>query len=99
MSDQQDNGDHGSGNQGKKGNKGKKGMKRRDFLIGAATGVAAVFEGRVVRLGEVPETPKIEAMLAWLDTRGDDVFATDELASEWPEVKGRLQGFLAARAA
>jgi len=57
-----------------------------------ATGVAAVFEGRVVRLGEVPEAPKIEAMLAWLDTRGDDVFATDELASEWPEAAAQGLG-------
>ncbi|RZT30779.1 ATP-binding protein [Cupriavidus agavae] len=52
-------------------------------LVGA-TGAVAIFEGRIVRVGEAPGDAAIEALLAWLDTQGEEVFATDDLARAWP---------------
>ncbi|WP_423193770.1 ATP-binding protein [Cupriavidus sp. H18C2] len=53
-------------------------------LVGA-TGAVAVFEGRVVRIGDAPGNDVIQKLLAWLDTRSEDVYATDQLAVDWPE--------------
>jgi chemotaxis family two-component system sensor kinase Cph1 len=60
-------------------------------LVGA-TGAAAVFEGRIVRIGDAPANGVIERLLAWLDTRGDDVHATDNLAADWPEAAAQGVG-------
>ncbi|MFJ5382744.1 ATP-binding protein, partial [Cupriavidus sp. CER94] len=60
-------------------------------LVGA-TGAAAVFEGRIVRIGEAPSDAAIEGLLAWLDTRGEDVYATDQLAIEWPDAAAQGMG-------
>ncbi|KAI3590867.1 Phytochrome, two-component sensor histidine kinase [Cupriavidus sp. U2] len=60
-------------------------------LVGA-TGAAAVFEGRIVRIGEAPSDVAIEGLLAWLDTRGEDVFATDQLATEWTDAAAQGVG-------
>jgi light-regulated signal transduction histidine kinase (bacteriophytochrome) len=49
-------------------------------LVGA-TGAVAVFEGRIARAGDAPDDAVIENLLAWLDTRSEDVFATDKLAA------------------
>ncbi|WP_137927912.1 ATP-binding protein [Cupriavidus sp. 2SB] len=53
-------------------------------LVGA-TGAVAVFEGRIVRVGDAPPDAAIEAMVTWLDAQSEEVFATDNLAQAWPE--------------
>ncbi|WP_404993907.1 ATP-binding protein [Cupriavidus pauculus] len=50
-----------------------------------ATGAVAVFEGRIVRMGDAPPDDVIEKLITWLDSRQDDVLATDQLAVDWPE--------------
>lgn len=63
----------------------------RDLLeLPDATGAAIVFEGRVVRMGNAPDTQAIERLVNWLDTQGEDVYATDQLSAVWPEAEAWL---------
>nr|WP_315595645.1 ATP-binding protein [uncultured Cupriavidus sp.] len=55
-------------------------------LVGA-TGAVAVFEGRIARLGDAPDDAAIEKLLAWLDARSDEVYATDQLSVAWPDAQ------------
>lgn len=64
-------------------------------LVGA-TGAIAVFEGRVVRIGDTPDDAAINKLLAWLDTRTEDVYVTDQLAADWPEAAASGLGAEAA---
>ena len=60
-------------------------------LVGA-TSAAAVFEGRVVRIGDAPSDETIERLVAWLDTRGEEIHATDQLSAEWPDAPAQGLG-------
>ncbi|MBY4899203.1 ATP-binding protein [Cupriavidus sp. AU9028] len=53
------------------------------LALTAARGAAVVFEGRIVRIGATPGQPVIERLVKWLDTRDEDVYCTDNLASLW----------------
>ena len=55
-------------------------------LVGA-TGAVAVFEGRIARVGDAPDDATIDKLLAWLDTRSEEVYATDQLAAAWPDAQ------------
>lgn len=51
-----------------------------------ASGAALLFEGQILTTGEVPSTPRLREIGAWLDTRPRAaVIATSSLASEAPE--------------
>lgn len=52
------------------------------LALTGATGAAVVFDGRIVRVGAAPEQPVIERLVAWLDTRDEDIYWTDRLAAE-----------------
>ena len=52
--------------------------------VAAADGAAVVREGRVLRTGATPDDAQLEALLAFLRGRRDDVFATTQLAEDFP---------------
>lgn len=52
------------------------------LALTGASGAAVVFEGRIVRVGAAPEQPAIERLVAWLDTRDEEIYCTDRLAAE-----------------
>ncbi|MEX3583769.1 MAG: histidine kinase dimerization/phospho-acceptor domain-containing protein [Burkholderia sp.] len=49
-----------------------------------ASGVAIVFEGRVVLAGVTPPEPQVAQLVKWPDTQIEDVFWTDNLARDVP---------------
>jgi len=53
-----------------------------------STGAAIVFDGRIVTVGNAPDEPAIEAIVAWLDAQTDDVYSTEDLASAWGRATG-----------
>lgn len=57
----------------------------RDLLrLTHASGVAIVFEGRVVLAGITPPEAQVGELVKWLDTQIEDVFWTDNLARDVP---------------
>lgn len=53
-----------------------------------ASGAAVVFEGRIESMGAAPDRAEIERLVSWLDTRTDDVFASDHLSAQWQPAQG-----------
>lgn len=50
-----------------------------------ATGAALLFDGEVRTIGDVPSTPDLRELFAWLDTQGaDPVFCTKSIARAHP---------------
>ncbi len=66
-----------------------------------ARGAALLFEGEVLSVGEVPGTPELRSIGAWLDAREPvPVFGTDSLGAEDPafeSIRDVASGLLAAR--
>ncbi|WP_233554795.1 ATP-binding protein [Deinococcus cavernae] len=56
-----------------------------------AGGVILSFEGGWRTLGQVPDAAFIEALLAWLPTREESVWATDTLQEAFPAAQGQTQ--------
>ena len=46
-----------------------------------ATGAAIVFDGRIVLVGATPLAAEVDKLVAWMDTRPDDIYSTDALAA------------------
>ncbi len=72
-----------------------------DLLAQADADAAAIaHDGRIIRVGPAPEHHEIERIVAWLEeSRGEDVFATDQLSQHMPEAAafaGTASGLLAA---
>jgi light-regulated signal transduction histidine kinase (bacteriophytochrome) len=65
--------------------------------IASASGVAIVFEGRVERIGVTPDEPTVLAFADWLVASRADVFATECLADDCPDLRcdPRWTGMLA----
>ncbi|QGZ66789.1 ATP-binding protein [Paraburkholderia acidisoli] len=58
----------------------------RDLLgLADASGVAIVFDGRVVTVGTTPEPAQIDTLLTWLDAQTGEIHATEALAQETGE--------------
>jgi two-component system, chemotaxis family, sensor kinase Cph1 len=53
-----------------------------------ATGAAVVFDGRTVLIGRTPPAETVDELVTWLDTKTDDVFSTDDLATAWGKPVG-----------
>lgn len=57
----------------------------KDLLgLTASDGAAIVFDGRVLLVGTTPPEPEVAKLVEWLDTRVDDTFDTDSLATACP---------------
>jgi light-regulated signal transduction histidine kinase (bacteriophytochrome) len=57
----------------------------KDLLgLTASDGAAIVFDGRVLLVGTTPSEPEVAKLVEWLDTRVDDTFDTDSLATACP---------------
>ncbi|ASW00040.1 ATP-binding protein [Paraburkholderia aromaticivorans] len=57
----------------------------KDLLgLTASDGAAIVFDGRVLLVGTTPSEPEVAKLVEWLDTRVDDTFDTDALATACP---------------
>ena len=52
--------------------------------FGAANGAVVVVRGRLHGVGDVPDDAALAELVAWLATRGEEVFATDRLAEAFP---------------
>lgn len=49
----------------------------------AASGAAIVFDGHTVTVGTTPSAETVNELVTWLDTKSEDIFSTDNLASAW----------------
>lgn len=66
------------------------------LALANATGAVVVFEGRIVRVGEAPDDAAIDRLVSWLDSRPEEIHATDTLAEDWPEAAAHALGADAA---
>jgi light-regulated signal transduction histidine kinase (bacteriophytochrome) len=63
--------------------------------LASAAGAAIVFDGQITPIGLTPDIRTIERLVAWLDSKGEEVYATDQLAGidgeiENPDAAGIL---------
>jgi chemotaxis family two-component system sensor kinase Cph1 len=66
--------------------------------VATAHGAAVVREGRTLRTGATPDDAQLDALLAFLRARGDDVYVTARLADDFPRAAaypGVASGLLA----
>lgn len=53
-----------------------------------ATGAAVYLDGRLARIGETPEEVDIMALVSWLNSLNEPVFATEQLSAHYPAAAG-----------
>ncbi len=65
--------------------------------LAGADGAAIVLDDGVRRIGATPDEPAIANLVRWLRTQGQDVYATDHLAAQYPKATecGDVAGVLA----